>query len=317
MKLPALPRMPRLSSLQFLPRLQRGTRPRGPGRRRAARPTTVFADSTLASAAWVRKRRAAWVWAAAGACVGLGFGMVMFTPAVWLAAALSAATDTRTQLVDARGSVWSGSAVLMLTGGPGSRDASALPGRLQWSWGWSGLKPELRLQHPCCLAAPVVVRPRAGLGTWSLALVPSPAGLGTWPAAWLAGLGTPFNTLQLSGNVRISSPGAAVEWVQGRLRMQGSVQFDFIDVGSRIVAIDTLGSYQLVVSGGAAAADVPVMSLATTRGPLQLSGSGQWTGSRLRFTGEASASEGSEAVLNNLLNVIGRRNGARSVISIG
>lgn len=321
MKLPALLRMPRLSGVPLLarlPGLQRGARLSGPTRRRRVpRPTTVFADSTLASAAWARKRRAAWRWAAAGAVVGLGAGAVMFAPAAWLGAALVAATDARVQLADARGSVWSGSAVLMLTGGPGSRDASALPGRLQWHWGWSGLRPEVRLQHPCCLAAPVVVRPAAGVGTWSLALTPGPAGLGTWPAAWLAGLGTPFNTLQLSGNIRISSPGARVEWVQGRLRMQGSVQFDLIDMGSRIVAIDTLGSYQLVVSGGAAKADAPVMSLATLRGPLQLSGNGQWTGARLRFTGEAMASEGSETVLNNLLNVIGRRNGARSVISIG
>lgn len=321
MKLPALPRMPRLSSAPLLARLSgrgRGARWRSPARRqRSPQPTTVFADSTLASAAWARKRRAAWRWAAAGACVGLGAGAVMFAPAAWLGAALVAATDARVQLVDARGSVWSGSSVLMLTGGPGSRDASALPGRLQWNWGWSGLQPEIRLQHPCCLAAPVVVRPGAGLGTWSLTLMPAPAGLGTWPAAWLAGLGTPFNTLQLSGSVRISSPGARVESVEGRLRMQGSVQLDFIDMGSRIVAIDTLGSYQLVVSGGATNANVPVMSLATLRGPLQLSGTGQWTGARLRFTGEASASEGSQAVLNNLLNVIGRRNGARSVISIG
>jgi general secretion pathway protein N len=321
MKLPALPRMPSLSGLPLLtrlPRLRRGVRLGSPSRRRRApRPSTVFADSTLASAAWARKRRAAWVWAASGACVGLVVGMVLFAPAAWLGTALASATNARAQLVDARGSVWSGSAVLMLTGGADSRDASALPGRLQWSWGWSGLKPEVRLQHPCCLAAPVVVQPRAGVGTWSLTLLPTPAGLGTWPAAWLAGLGTPFNTLQLSGNVRIASPGTTLEWVQGRMRMQGSVQLDFIDVGSRIVAIDTLGSYQLVVSGGAANADAPVMSLATLRGPLQLSGSGQWTGARLRFTGEASASEGSEAVLNNLLNVIGRRNGARSVISIG
>ena len=64
-------------------------------------------------------------------------------------------------------------------------------------------------------------------------------------------------------------------------------------------------------------AHAPVLTLQTIQGPLQLSGTGRWTGARLRFTGEASAAEGSEAALNNLLNVIGRRSGPRSVISIG
>jgi general secretion pathway protein N len=38
---------------------------------------------------------------------------------------------------------------------------------------------------------------------------------------------------------------------------------------------------------------------------------------KFRFSGQASAAAGAEAALNNLLNIIGRRQGARSVISIG
>jgi hypothetical protein len=51
--------------------------------------------------------------------------------------------------------------------------------------------------------------------------------------------------------------------------------------------------------------------------PLQLSGSGEWAAGRLRFRGQASAAPGFEAVLGNLLNIIGRRQGAVSLISIG
>jgi general secretion pathway protein N len=50
---------------------------------------------------------------------------------------------------------------------------------------------------------------------------------------------------------------------------------------------------------------------------LQLSGSGQWAGSRLRFNGEARSADGAQGALDNLLNIIGRRQGARSIISIG
>jgi general secretion pathway protein N len=52
-------------------------------------------------------------------------------------------------------------------------------------------------------------------------------------------------------------------------------------------------------------------------GALQLKGQGQWLGERLRFTGEASAAEGQDAVLSNLLNIIGRRDGTRSLLSLG
>jgi len=48
-----------------------------------------------------------------------------------------------------------------------------------------------------------------------------------------------------------------------------------------------------------------------------LSGQGQWVGARLRFTGEAIAQEGHEAAFDNLLNILGRRQGARSLLSLG
>jgi general secretion pathway protein N len=308
MRLPALPRLPRLAGLPALRRRSRGM----------PRPSTVFADSTLASAAWARRRRAAWAWAAAGGCTGALLAMLAWAPASWLAYAVGSATGERVQLADARGTVWSGSAVLLLSGGPGSRDASALPGRLRWEIGLSpALAAQLRVQHPCCQEAPAVLGLRAGIGTWALTLPAQPTGLGVWPAAWLEGLGTPFNTLQMSGTIRAGTTGASLEWAEGRLRMQGSVQFEFAEVSSRIVAVDTLGSYRLVLAGGAAQPDAPELSVQTIQGPLQISGSGRWTGSRLRFAGEASAAGGSEAALNNLLNVIGRRDGARAVISIG
>ena len=59
------------------------------------------------------------------------------------------------------------------------------------------------------------------------------------------------------------------------------------------------------------------LNLSTLEGALRLTGEGQWTGAGLRFRGDAQAAEGNEAALNNLLNIIGRRQGARSVISIG
>jgi general secretion pathway protein N len=60
-----------------------------------------------------------------------------------------------------------------------------------------------------------------------------------------------------------------------------------------------------------------LLSLSTQDGPLQLTGSGTWGPGGVKFRGEARSATGDEAALSNLLNIIGRRDGARSIISIG
>ncbi|HEY6513719.1 MAG TPA: type II secretion system protein N, partial [Burkholderiaceae bacterium] len=152
---------------------------------------------------------------------------------------------------------------------------------------------------------------------YQVVLPARPQALGHWPAAWLAGLGTPFNTLQLGGTLRLTSNGMTLESVQGRWRVIGSLDADVLGVSSRLSTLDALGSYRFSVRGGASAGDPATLNLDTLEGALRLSGSGQLTGSRVRFRGEASAAEGQEAALNNLLNIIGRRQGATSAISIG
>jgi len=221
-------------------------------------------------------------------------------------------------LADARGTVWNGSAAVVLTGGPGSRDASALPGRIDWTLGFKGLGLEMRAQHACCLFGPTAIQIQPGLGRLDIMLPAAPAGIGQWPAAWLTGLGTPWNTLQLGGSMRLSTPGnTRIEYVQGRWRLDGQVALDLSNVSSRISTLDELGSYRVTIGGSSATGNAATLNVMTTGGALQVSGQGQWTGPTLRFRGEAAAADGSEAALNNLLNIIGRRQGARSVISIG
>ncbi|MFO1217757.1 MAG: type II secretion system protein N [Burkholderiaceae bacterium] len=276
-----------------------------------------FANSTLAEIAWQRARNAARRWGIWGAIVGAVVGMIVFAPASWLARGVAAASGERVLLADAQGSVWTGSAQLVLAGGPGSRDASVLPGRVNWELRPAWNRFELRLRQPCCLERDLIVQIRPGLGTMAFALPGQTQAIGQWPAAWLSGLGTPFNTLQLGGAMRLSTTGVTLESAQGRWRLIGSLDLDLLGVSSRLSTLDTLGSYRLGVRGGAAAGDTATVSLDTLDGALRLSGSGQWAGSKMRFRGEASAAQGQEAALNNLLNIIGRRQGAVSVISIG
>jgi general secretion pathway protein N len=150
----------------------------------------------------MRRPPRASTWALAGALCGLLAGGVVFAPASWLAAAIAGATGERVLLADARGSVWSGNAVLVLTGGPASRDASALPGRLRWTLGLARenrARLELRLRHACCIGDQLRLRVEFGLGGWRVALPAGRTAVGHWPAAWLIGLGTPWNTVATFG----------------------------------------------------------------------------------------------------------------------
>lgn len=276
-----------------------------------------FANSTLAELAWQRARKASLRWSIWGAVVGTLAGGLLFAPASWLAAALSSASGQRLLLADAQGSVWTGSAQLVLTGGPGSRDASALPGRLHWRLRPSWNRFDLFLQQACCLERETLVQFKPGLGRFSIVVPGQARAVGQWPAAWLAGLGTPFNTMQLGGALRLSTSGLTLESAQGRWRLIGGADVDLLGVSSRLSTLDTLGSYRISLRGGAATGETASLTLATLEGDLRLTGSGQWAGARFRFRGEASAAEGQEAALNNLLNIIGRRQGAVSVITIG
>ena len=134
-----------------------------------------------------------------------------------------------------------------------------------------------------------------------------------WPAAVLTGLGTPWNTVRPQGELTLATRGLALETVSGRLALTGTAEVTLRHLSSRLSTLQPLGSYRVQVQGG----DAISLDLSTLEGALRLSGNGQWVGSRLRFNGEASAAPGQEPQLANLLNIIGRRQGERAIISIG
>ena len=257
------------------------------------------------------------IWILLGAMLGALLGLLAFAPAAWLAHALAQTSGQQLLLADARGTLWSGSAVAVLTGGVGSRDASALPGRLHWSLAPEGLGLRLRARHACCINGELQIKVRPGWGRVRVEMPGAPGVIGQWPAAWLTGLGTPWNTLQPSGSLALSSSGLQVEAVQGRWRFSGQAALEMNTLGSRLSTLAVLGSYRLQLLGDADKSQAATLQLTTLHGALQLSGQGHWTASRFRFNGQAQAAPGSEAVLNNLLNIIGRRQGALAVISIG
>ncbi|WP_300658899.1 type II secretion system protein N [Hydrogenophaga sp.] len=257
--------------------------------------------------------RMAWL----GALLGLVMAVLLFAPARWLAQAINSATAGQLQLVNARGTVWHGQADVLLTGGEGSQTRASLPQGVQWrlsptlSGGWPAMA--MQLTAPCCTPQPMAMtlKPHPGGVELRLAAVSS-----RWPAQLLMGLGTPWNTLRIDGVLSLQTEGLSLRWAGGRGSLQGALALEAQDLSSRLSTLRPLGSYRMDLSTDAEGRNTALV-LRTLNGRLRLQGEGQWVGGRLRFSGVAEAAPDSEAALANLLNIIGRRQGPRSLLNIG
>lgn len=256
------------------------------------------------------KPQAPWGWALAGALLGLGLALVLYAPAQWLTTVVERATQGRLVLRDARGTLWDGSAHLVLSGGSDSPASARLPGRLVWQLrpAWQGLRAVLHAD--CCMQQPW----RLDLQLhWSGLTLATSDNQSNWPAGLLTGLGSPWNTVQPEGRLSLSTRDLALQWAAGRMALQGSARLDAEQISSRLTPIRPMGSYRITLSGGTA----PAFRVDTLSGSLQLSGTGLWSGGRLRFEGEANALPEHQDALSNLLNILGRRDGTRSYIKVG
>lgn len=252
-----------------------------------------------------------WRWAIVGALVGAAGATVALAPARWLAAAISQASGQHITLPGARGSIWQGSSQLVLSGGQGSVNAVALPGQVNWHVRplWGGLS--VQITADCCTLQPLQLRVLT-IG-WSGLRMVLEDGQSQWPTSLLAGLGTPWNTVQAQGQLAATTQDFSAQWTQGHLNLAGRVQLDALNVSSRLSTLSPMGSYRFTLQGGTS----PTLDLTTLEGSLQLTGQGRWVGQRLRFNGVATAAPERVEALSNLLNILGKRDGARSIITVG
>jgi general secretion pathway protein N len=254
----------------------------------------------------------AWCWAMAGVLLGGLLSLVLNLPAAWLSSAVSRATQGRLLLVEAQGSVWDGSAQLVLSAGPGSSQEKALPSRLHWQ-----LRPEwradwvLQIQAECCLARPWVWRMSPSLTALSLQISDTPFKL---PAHLLTGLGTPWNTVQPQGQLTLQSKQFQMAWAGQALQLSGELSLQLDNLSSQLTTLRPMGSYRVSLQ----AKPQPRFELTTLEGRLQLQGQGSWVGHRLQFQGEAQASTpADEPVLAHLLSVLGPRQGPKALLKLG
>jgi general secretion pathway protein N len=109
-----------------------------------------------------------WRYAVLGGVLGLTLALLIWAPARWLAWGIAHISQGQVQWQDARGTVWAGSTRLVLSGGGGSRDSRALPGRLHWTLTptWTGLR--LGWTAECCMDQTAHLQLQVGAATLSL-----------------------------------------------------------------------------------------------------------------------------------------------------
>jgi general secretion pathway protein N len=222
-----------------------------------------------------------------------------FLPASWLGTMVERQTGGRLTLGDAQGTLWSGSAFVGGAPGEGGSVTPLLPGRFSWRLSPLVLvgRVNMALENPQALAQPVQVT-----GSWSQWQVSE--GQLLLPAEGLAGLGAPLNTLVPSGVIRLSWNRLDLARLQNSVALTGRTTLSMNDMGSRMAPVKPLGSYEMMMDWRGQQAD---LVLRTVRGALLLSGNGTLQNGRLRFSGQASAADGYEETLGNMLNLLGQR----------
>jgi general secretion pathway protein N len=249
------------------------------------------------------------IWLAA-ALATVALTLLVFCPAAWMASILELQTGGRLTLGDAQGTLWRGSA--FIGGAPSQRDpvTPLLPGRFSWRLSPTVLlgMVDLELENPLALSQVVKVN-----GSWSQWQV-SPAAINL-PAERLAGLGAPLNTVQLSGEMRLSWTPLQMTRQAGAVALTGSMALELNDIASRLSPIKPLGAYHLALDWHGQQAQ---LTLKTVKGPMLLSGGGMLNNGRLQFSGKAEAETGQEEKLANLLNLLGqrRKEGDKTVIAL-
>ncbi|HTH61848.1 MAG TPA: type II secretion system protein N [Paraburkholderia sp.] len=250
---------------------------------------------------WMRRVRAALPWLVAGV---LASGAVVLArlPAAWITPLFANATHGHVNLIEPEGSLWRGSASLMLAAGQDTGGATLLPGRIEWQtafWPlWTG-RVRMQMRQTESMRDPVTVEATRGGATVSAGSIGVPASL-------LTGLGAPFNTLALDGAVQLT-------WSPWRVIGQnayGRLSVTLTDVSSRASLVKPLGSYRAVLQAQGASSTI---ELTTLKGPLLLNGQGTLSRMSSSFQGTAGATPEQRDNLAGLLNLLGRPSGPGTV----
>ena len=222
-------------------------------------------------------------------------------PAAWLQGWVEQASDGRWKLSGAEGTIWNGSASLLLTENSGNRGRGSSRVFQNISWKlrgnelWNGrLVFETSLEQGNVLIT-------LNATEWSMEKLDAQL-----PASALAGLTSgPMGRYGWTGLLQARSAVFKCS-LQGR-DCTGEVELLWKDAGVTEVPGPVLGSYRIRIVGEGPSVH---FDLTTLEGRLQLAGKGEIGAAGLRFTGEASATGADAGPLEAKLRTLGRPAGS-------
>jgi len=263
---------------------------------------------------------------------GVAIGVLAFAPPTSLLDLwLTYATGGRVRLAQTEGTLWHGAARIVIVdparalvsgqasapsprSSPASLPASlpeplqglALPGVMRWT-----LSPRLLVglldANVTLVDGGVPVHVVGSVGTG----VRVDAGRFEWIGLALSGLGSPWNTVRPVGTLRLQWEPMVID----SAGIRGTLTLELDDVTSAMSSVRPLGSWRLAVR---AAGESAALRMETLAGPVHLEGDGQWSargGLGLRLA--AWPDPPMQTALTPLLNLIGPREGGRTIIRLG
>ena len=202
--------------------------------------------------------------------LGISMAVVIWAPASWLAHGVRHLSNGYVQMLEPRGSVWSGSAHLAFSAGTLNAELKVLPDRLSWrltpDFSQMGWGVALQFEQPCCLHNQPRFRLLRNTQSWIVLLGSSLKIMETLgqkpntestllpilsiPVSLISSLVLPLGASELDGDLGLSVRDLRFVLNQGNWRMQGQVQVSAKKIRTRLVNLDTLGSYVIGLEGG-------------------------------------------------------------------
>jgi general secretion pathway protein N len=230
-------------------------------------------------------------WVLAGIVFLLLAVLIQF-PAAWIAPQIARVTNERWRVAAAEGTIWEGQATIYA-----SHRGQWYPGRgIKWRLIWKELARGL-------LAAQIdfddggKAQLAVGFRGWSLTGLDA-----AMPAAQMAALlPSALSDYGWSGMLNTRAETFRCAW--SRRDCTGQMELAWTDAATAQIPGPALGDYRLRMT---AEGEALRFDLKTERGRLQINGSGELSGGKLRFNGEASAMGEDAARLDAVLRTIGR-----------
>ncbi|MEQ1556869.1 MAG: type II secretion system protein N, partial [Gallionella sp.] len=177
------------------------------------------------------------LWSLAG-LASILLTLIALFPIAYLVPMIEAQTQGRITLGDAQGTLWNGSAFIGSAPSRSEAITPLLPGRFSWRISplilLGNVNADLTNQES--LSQPLHIS-----GNWQEISI-SNAALNL-PAERLASLGAPLNTLQPSGQMRLSWQGLRISLLQGEVQLGGVMNLSMQNISSRLSPIKPLGAY--------------------------------------------------------------------------